>query len=188
MVHLESKGERPRLIGERFLGERRPGLRAVGSAAARIAGPVVKRRGGAILVRLKVDWRVISGDGLAAHTWPTALSRDGVLRMRAAAAVALELQHRLPLLIERINLFFGRCVVARIVLVQGPLPIATALPAESDVPGDSRETAIEAVLAVQLAEIADPELRAALAGFGRLVLGGDNRRQEAGVAPPPTKG
>ena len=41
-------------------------------------------------------------------------------------AAALELQHRAPLLIERVNLFFGRPAVTRLILVQGPLPLSAA--------------------------------------------------------------
>ena len=58
-------------------------------------------------------------------SWPATLGRDGVLKLRAAPGAALELQHRAPLIIERINLFFGRAAVTRLALVQGPLPLAS---------------------------------------------------------------
>ena len=108
---------------ERRLDERRPGLRAVGPLASRLAAPVVARHGGGILARLKADWSAVIGADIAASSWPQALGRDGALKLRVAAATALELQHRAPLLIERINLFLGRAVVSRLVLVQAPLPL-----------------------------------------------------------------
>jgi len=77
---------------------------------------------------------------------------------------ALEVQHRAPLLIERINLFFGRCIVTRLALVQGPLPL--------DSPSNdarSRPLVAEEPDAVdeRLTGIADPQLRAALVRLGR---------------------
>lgn len=152
-----------------MLERRRGGFRAVGVAASKLAAPVIEKRGGGILVRLKADWAAIVGPDWTDVTWPTALGRGGVLKLRAASAAALEIQHRAPLLIERINGFFGRPVITRLALVQGPLPLPSPpggrflrvlLPGES--------TALDE----RLADIADPELRAALARFGRAVIGG----------------
>jgi hypothetical protein len=155
-------------------GERRPGLRAIGRAASRLAGPIVARHGGSVLARLKADWPVVVGADLAIATWPQALARDGVLKLRVAAAVALELQHRAPLLIERINLYLGRPAITRLVLVQGPLPLP-APPGRAPSPPPSAEEA-EAIDR-QLESIADPELRAALARLGKSVASGSPRRR-----------
>ena len=100
------------------------GFRAVGVAVSKLTVPIVARRGGGILVRLKAEWAAIVGPDWAEVSWPAALGRDGVLKLRVAPGAALELQHRAPLIIERINLFFGRAVVTRLALVQGPLPLA----------------------------------------------------------------
>ena len=121
-----------------------------------------------MLVRLKAEWAAIVGNDWAASTWPAALGRDGVLKLRTAPAAALEVQHRAPLLIERINLYFGRPVVTRLTQVQGPLPLAAA-PA---IPPPPTLTAGEAAaLDERLSCIAEPELRAALARLGRAVIG-----------------
>ena len=149
-------------------GERRPGFRAAGASLPRIVAPIVARHGGGVLARLKADWAAIIGPELAMSTWPEALSRDGVLRLRVASVKALEVQHRAPLLVERTNLFFGRVAVSRLALVQGPLPLPNAAP--------PRETARPiaageaAALGQQLAEIVDPELREALDRLGRTVV------------------
>ena len=157
----------PRLAGASPDGERRAGLRAAGIVAARVAAPIVARRGGGTLFRLKAEWAAIVGADLAAASWPAALGRDGALKLRVAPAIALDLQHRAPLLIDRINLFFGRQAVARLVLVQGPLPFAAAPgPTLPETASAEDTTALEA----RLAGIDDPELRAALARLGQLVL------------------
>jgi hypothetical protein len=74
--------------------------------------------------------------------------------------------------IERINVFLGREAVARLVLVQGPLPLpaSPATPAPAPLAPEEANT-----LDIRLGDIADPELRAALARLGRLVLAGGRR-------------
>src|SRR5690242_19000295 len=96
--------------GARGAGERRGGFRAAGVAASRLAIPIIIKRGGGILVRLKSEWPVIVGHDWAHATWPCALGRDGVLKLRAGLAAAVEVQYRAPMLIHRINSFFGRDV------------------------------------------------------------------------------
>jgi hypothetical protein len=142
------------------------GFRAVGVAVSKLTVPIIARRGGGILVRLKAEWAAIVGSDWAEVSWPTALGRDGVLKLRAASGAALELQHRTPLIIERINLFFGRSVVTRLALVQGPLPLASG-PSKPVIPPllQSEATALDQ----RLSGIADPDLRAALAQLGRAV-------------------
>jgi hypothetical protein len=149
-------------------GEYHQGFRAVGVAISKLAAPIVARRGGGVLVRLKSEWPAIIGTDYAAVTWPSALGRDGVLKLRASSTAALDLQHRTPLLIERINLFFGREVVTRLVLVQGPLP--------ADSPPSGAGSPAPAAAGVdrvdeRLSKIADPQLRDALARLGRAVAG-----------------
>ena len=134
----------------------------------RVVGPIVARHGGGILARLKSEWVTIVGLDLAAATWPEALMRGGTLKLRVAPAKALELQHRSPLVLERINLFFGREVAKRLALVQGPLPLPAPTPPPPTSPLGPREAA---ALDHQLANIASPELRDALAGLGHRVIG-----------------
>jgi hypothetical protein len=154
--------------------ERRPGLRAIGMATSRLAGVVAARHGGGVLARLKANWPAIVGTEIAAATWPQALARDGVLKLRVAATIALELQHRAPLLIERINLYFGRSAISRLVLVQGPLPLPP-----SPRPAPPPPLAAEDAQAIerQLGTITDPELRAALIRLGKNVASGSPRRR-----------
>jgi len=158
----------PTLIRGGAASERRPGLRAAGLASARIAGPIVARHGGGVLARLKSDWPAIVGAEMAASTWPEALARGGTLKLRVAPMKGLEIQHRAPLVIERINLFFGRGVVERLALVQGPLPLPPPAMREPTRPLARSD---EAALEYQLNAVADPELRAALDRLGRSIIG-----------------
>jgi hypothetical protein len=145
------------------------GFRAVGVAVSKLTVPIVARRGGGTLVRLKAEWAAIVGPDWAEVSWPATLGRDGVLKLRAAPGAALELQHRAPLIIERINLFFGRSVVTRLALVQGLLPLASGSSRPVIRPLSRGEAE---ALDQRLSTIADPDLRAALAQLGRAVSGG----------------
>ena len=89
------------------------------------------------------------------------------MKLRVAPAKALEVQHRTPLAIERINLFFGREAVVRLTLVQGPLPLPAPVRLPPGRPLLARE---ETALDHQVAAIASPELRDALARLGRRVI------------------
>jgi hypothetical protein len=148
--------------------ERRKGFRAVGVATSKLAAPIIAKRGGGILTRLKAQWVAIVGPDWAAVTWPTALGRDGGLKLRAASGAALEIQHRAPLLIERINLFLGRPAITRLALVQGPLPLA--LPPTRPLLRPLAPGEIKA-LDKRLSDVTAPELRDALARLGKAVIG-----------------
>jgi hypothetical protein len=153
-------------------GERRSGLRPIGEAAASVAAPIVAHGGGGVFARLKAEWRAIVGDELAARSWPEKLGRDGALRLLVVPGFALDLQHRAPLVMERINLFFGRASVARLVLMQGCLPLTDQSAADAGLrrPAAPPSPDDRGMLDLRLSGVDDPELRAALAGLGELVL------------------
>src|SRR5690348_10052072 len=75
-------------------GREQRGFRAVGVAVSKLTVPIVARRGGGVLARLKAEWAAVVGPDWAEVSWPATLGRDGVLKLHAAPATALELQHR----------------------------------------------------------------------------------------------
>jgi hypothetical protein len=150
--------------------ERRRGLAPVAAAAARVAAPLLKKRGLAE-ARIVTEWRAIAGDLVSERSAPERLVRarqgdgsgGGTLRLRVAGAWALEFQHIAPELIARINAYFGYPAVARLQLVQAPLPAARRAP-QRPVP---LPAAIETSIADRAAKIADPELRDRVIALGR---------------------
>ena len=123
--------------------------------------------------RIVADWAEIVGPLLARSSLPLriAYSRgtrtDGLLHLKVApGGFATELQHVEPILIERINGYFGYRAVARLRLVQGPLPPPPPVP-QTPVPLDAEA---EARLQHTLEGIADPTLRTRLESLGRSVL------------------
>jgi hypothetical protein len=161
-----SAAKKPRsLTGSGPVGERDQGFRALGVAVSKLAKPIAAKRGGGVVGRLKADWPVIVGPEGAAAAWPAALERDGALKLLVRPPAALELQHRAPLLIERINLYLGRAVVTRLVLLQTTLPFVAAMIDRAPRSPD----ASSAKAAGAVSGIADPGLRAALERLARAV-------------------
>ena len=160
-------------LGGNRLDERRGGMQAIGASLTRIAKPVLGKQGLGE-AQLLAEWPAIVGDELARHCSPIKLSfprgerRDGTLRLRVASAAALEIQHREPVLLERINGYFGYRAVIRLVLVQGGAP-----PEAGSVPPPPRplEPAERQALDRRLDGIADPALRDALRRLGTAIIG-----------------
>src|SRR5262249_35054440 len=141
-----------------------------GASLAGVIGPIVAKHGGGVLARLKANWGAIVGPHIATACWPGAVAPGGTLRLRGAPAQALGIPHRTPLLLGRINLFFGREAIGRMTLIQGSLPL-------NEKPAASRPRQIAAgeaaALDHQLSEIDDRELREALDRLGRAVIGSE---------------
>lgn len=153
-------------------------LRAVAVEADRVTGPIRKKRGLADAALIS-DWPDIIGAALAAECVPLRIARGpdgtgGTLHIRVSGALALELQHMQPQVIERINGYFGYQAIARIALKQGPIG-ARKPAARKRVTPPSDEDA--AVLAAQLDGIDDEDLRRALEALGRGVLGRKQRQE-----------
>jgi hypothetical protein len=157
--------------------ERRGRVRAIAAEVPRIAGAVLGKRGFAE-AQLVAQWPAIIGDSLAQGVSPEKLSfprgerREGTLHLRVAPGLALEVQHREPVLVERINAFFGYRAVARLALKQGP-------PAPADAPAPPGRRPLKAEerqsLDRRLAAIDDPSLKAALERLGEAVIAAAKR-------------
>jgi len=72
------------------------------------------------------QWREIAGVKLSRVTAPLRLSygkekgeKIAILHLLVEGAAALEVQHQIPILIEKLNIFYGHKQISRISLVQG---------------------------------------------------------------------
>jgi hypothetical protein len=131
---------------------------------------------------LITDWAAVAGADLAACSvperlkWPhrperteedaaptgrrDAKTRQGAtLVLRVDGARALDVQYKAGQIIERINAYFGYAAVAQLRIVQAPIGAATSV-----VPPATGKPA--APLTQEVAHIADPGLRDALARLG----------------------
>lgn len=145
------------------------------SLAATLPGitePALRKRGFAqseVITR----WSEIVGPELAAGTAPekltfrTAGHGDATLHVRVSGPLATELQHLEPVVLERINTYFGYRAVGRLALVQGPLPARPQKPPPA--PTAALDDAEEGALERSVSGVKDESLRRALTRLGRAV-------------------
>jgi len=127
-------------------------------------------RQGFASTELVTHWNDIVGAEVAAHCeplrlkWPRGGDVDApepaTLVLRVEGPVAIEIQHLSPVILERVNRFFGWRAVGRLALRQAPLARRPAPPVR---PAPDAEAA--ARLAATLA-VVDEGLRNALARLG----------------------
>ena len=149
---------------------RRGHARAAGELVGDIAGTTFKRFGfvqGAVVSR----WAEIVGERYARVSTPESIrfpagrKSDGTLTLSVEGAHAPLMQHLAPLIIERVNRFFGYEAVGKIAFRQGRSARAAPKverPQSAPVPKELGEG---------LRQIADPELRACLESLAGKLAG-----------------
>lgn len=159
------KEESPRSCRPRSAGEL---VGAVGDQSFRrfgfVQGSIVSRWGEIVGERYS---KVSSPESIR---FPAGRKAGGVLTLLVDGAHAPLIQHLTPLIVERVNRFFGYAAINRVVFRQGK-PVASA-------PAPSRPELrpVPKELGEGLREIADPELRACLESLAA--------RIGASVGPP----
>lgn len=122
----------------------RSGPVSIAAPLATITRPILGKRGFANSALL-TDWPLLVGGGVAHCTLPLRIQfpqgerANGTLQVKvASSAFAPHLQHLEPLIVEKINSYFGWNAVARLKLVHGPLPGAKPAPqpVTPPLPGD----------------------------------------------------
>jgi hypothetical protein len=153
---------------------RSSGTPHVSKVLGRITGRTMNRRGFSDS-RMLENWSAIVGPQLAAMSQPVRLSRrksgrdgeetaGGVLTVKAEGAIALEIQHLAPQIIDRLNSYYGYAAIARLNIVQGPVTV-THSPLS---PPPIKDEEISA-LADDFDEIETPRLKRALASLALLM-------------------
>ena len=178
----ESKHDAPRRAESKHDAPRRGGARAAGDLVGDIAGVTFKRFGfvqGAVVSR----WAEIVGTRYANVSTPESVrfpqgkKSGGTLTLTVVGAHAPLMQHLTPLIIERVNRFFGYAAVDKIAFRQGRIDTVKR-------PDRPEPRAISRELGEGLREIADPGLRACLESLGASLVGSDGPPQ-LGSDPTP---
>lgn len=123
---------------------------------------------------LVTRWGDIAGADVAAHSepikiqWPRNATEENpepaTLVLRVEGPAALEIQHLSSVILERVNRFFGWQAVGQIALRQAPLTRR-----EKPRPPEGPDPAKTAKLEADMTDVADDELRNALARLGASV-------------------
>jgi hypothetical protein len=132
-------------------------------------GRAAFRRFGFVQSSIVSRWGEIVGKRYAAVSSPESIRfpagkrSDGVLNLIVEGAHAPMMQHVAPVIVERVNRFFGYPAVARVAFRQGLVQIARVKTRAA--PPSLRPIPVE--LGDSLREVADPELRACLEALAR---------------------
>ncbi|MFA7428752.1 MAG: DciA family protein [Rhodospirillaceae bacterium] len=152
--------------------ERKYKMLAVGAVTDRLTRPILGKHGLAE-GNLLAHWEAIVGPAVAALALPERVRfpkgrRDGgELTVRVSSGpVAVQIQHDVPRILERVNSYYGFPAVVRLKIVQAPLPVRR--PRRPPDPPPLAPAEAKAVADI-VAPIVPDELRAALERLGQAV-------------------
>jgi len=158
--------------------------RAAGELIGQAGGPAF-RRFGFIQSSVVSRWAEIVGERYAKVSspesirFPTGKKSGGVLNIVVQGAHAPLMQHLAPVIIERVNRFFGYLAVARLSFRQG------SAPAGNQAIKRPQLRAVPKALGEGLREIADPELRACLEALAARIEASDGPPEVGNPSPEP---
>lgn len=144
--------------------------------------PLIKKllgNKGLIEIDLLTNWQNIVGQEIAEHSMPQKIvfkpncRNDGTLHLLVAgSAFALEIQHNIPLILEKINTFFGYKAIAKITIMQNDEFINTSSSTVSEDKTDKKlVTKQEQTYINEVTEgVKSPELKARLKSLGESVF------------------
>ena len=139
------------------------------------AGGAAFRRFGFVQSSIVSRWREIVGERYAAVSSPESIrfppgkKSGGALTLVVEGAHAPMFQHVAPVIIERVNRFFGYAAVERLSFRQGIVQAAKRRPRPAP-----PELALSAALGDSLREVGDAELRACLESLARGLASGES--------------
>lgn len=150
---------------------RRGHARACGDLLGDIAGTSFKKFG-FVQASVVSRWAEIVGERYAKVSTPESIrfpagkKSDGTLNLVVEGAHAPLMQHMAPLVMERVNRFFGYEAIAKVAFRQGRVAVAGAAK-----PVRPEAAAVPKELGEGLRQIADPELRACLESLASKLAG-----------------
>ncbi len=161
--------KRLKISNGKIMTIRRYQSRSISAIVGKLTRPIFGKRGfgqGTMIA----DWPNITGSVLAQHTFPEKITYprgergNGTLYLRIdSPALALELLHLEPQLLERINTHFGYRAVSFIKIIQGTLP---EKPQEHEIKKRELTPTEKSALDERLNLISDPELKEVLRALG----------------------
>jgi hypothetical protein len=164
-----AKSARGSAWGIRPSAERRNGAVSLDQVGMKLMRPLLGKRGlgeGDIAFH----WESIVGGSFMARNsaperivFPKGSRTGGILHLRVPnGALAMELQHLKPLVMQRVNSFYGYPAIADVRIHQRPLPPRPVRPGDPPPLAEEERKTLD----TKLKDIETPRLKAALAGLG----------------------
>jgi hypothetical protein len=135
---------------------------------------VVFRKYGFSSSEVLTRWADVVGPDMAKHTEPIRFQFQkgkrghGTLHLKVEGSFAPALQHLAPLLMEKVNMFYGYKVVGKITIIQGPVDNSDSVqkPKKPILISQKNKRNLDLLLE----DTKDPELRSVLEGLGKSIL------------------
>lgn len=140
----------------------------VGSLIADTITPICQQNG-FIQARILLEWDYIVTPQFAQFciplklTFPVQQRHNGSLLLKATSSMATEISYLEPLIISRINQYFGYQAISKLRVLQGPIPQRSLLKKRPQKP---LEPGVQASLQIYVQPVEDEDLRAALLSLG----------------------
>ncbi len=143
--------------------------RAVAAVLPKVISKALGKQGFAVAAIIS-EWAEIVGEKLADDVTPQRISypqdhSGGTLHVRSTSAMATEIQHLEPRILERINGYFGFQAVTRLKIHHSSRPKPEPEPAVEA--SEASEAQLPQAIDSQIAHIEDPAIRDALRSLGR---------------------
>lgn len=148
-------------------------------------GRAAFRRFGFVQSSVVSRWREIVGERYADVSAPESIRfpqgrrSKGVLTLVVEGAHAPLMQHVAPVIVERVNRFFGYEAVERVVFRQGLVQLVRARPRPAAPPAQP----LPAEVGDSLRQVADPELRACLEALAQSLAAGEGMERKVTTIP-----
>lgn len=133
------------------------------------------RRRGFVHSQIVTQWSQIVGPSLASVSAPEGLrfppgkKRGATITIRAESGAALEIQHHLNMILERVNMYFGYTAVEKLSIRQGPLP-QPAIKVQPRTPQRSLNASETTALSKTVKPVKYQSLKEALERLGKTVI------------------
>ncbi|MBP6985589.1 MAG: DUF721 domain-containing protein [Alphaproteobacteria bacterium] len=136
----------------------------IGRLISKVVKPIMRQRG-FYDVDILSEWENIIGAEWAKQTCPQKLSfnshsrRSGILHILVSPGASVLIQHIQPMIIDRVNTYFGYEAIQRLKIIHGHVPILKKKSSKNN--GDSE------IPLPTVEGITDPELKSALQNLGQ---------------------
>lgn len=144
----------------------------IGAFVQKIAKPIYRQHGFTDY-RILTHWHDIVGRQWAGHclperlSYPRGRSAGATLTVRVDGPLAVELQHAIPQILDRVNGFVGRHAITELKIVQGPLPRRDPRPKRRSDQKGSDGTSRNDPIDQEISTLQHDGLRHAMTAFAR---------------------
>ena len=155
--------------------------RRVGSVITHAITPICHQKG-FVEARILLEWDYIATSQFSQFciplkvTFPLKQRSEGRLFLQATSSMAAEITYLEPVILSRVNQYFGYQAISKITIFQGPVKITGVVrKSHQTVPAKSLPEAVQVSLNTHVQPIENERLRSALLNLGMSISSGQEK-------------